>query len=40
MESKLNYVAPEGEVLEVQVEAGFAQSGGNYPVWPGGETPL
>ena len=40
MESTLNYVAPEVEVLEVQVEAGFAQSGGDYPKWPGGEIPL
>ena len=27
MENKMNYVAPEVEVLEVQVEQGFAQSG-------------
>lgn len=40
MENKLNYVAPEVEVLEVQVEAGFALSRGDYPTWPGGEIPL
>ena len=40
MENKLNYVAPEVEVLEVQVEAGFALSGGDYPKWPGDEIPL
>ncbi len=39
MEKKLSYVAPEVEVLEVQVEAGFATSGGEYPLW-GPEQPL
>ncbi len=33
MNNKLNYVAPEVEVLEVAVEQGFAQSGGEYPGW-------
>lgn len=28
MENKMNYIAPEVEVLEVTVEQGFAQSGG------------
>ena len=28
MENKMNYIAPEDEVLEVEVEQGFAQSGG------------
>ena len=28
MEKKMNYIAPEVEVLEVAVEQGFAQSGG------------
>ena len=28
MEKKMNYIAPEVEVLEVVVEQGFAQSGG------------
>lgn len=27
MEKKMNYIAPEVEVLEVAVEQGFAQSG-------------
>lgn len=27
MEKKMNYIAPEVEVLEVVVEQGFAQSG-------------
>lgn len=40
MGNKQNYVAPEIEVLEVQVEAGFATSGGEYPTWPGEELPL
>ena len=39
MNNKLNYVAPEVEVLEVAVEQGFAQSGGTYPSW-GEEYPL
>lgn len=39
MEKKMNYIAPEVEVLEVVVEQGFAVSGGEYPTWPG-ETPL
>ena len=39
MDNKLNYVAPLVEVLEVAVEQGYAQSGGDYPGW-GGENPL
>ena len=39
MEKKMNYIAPEVEVLEVAVEQGFAVSGGEYPQW-GDETPL
>ena len=40
MENKLNYVEPLIEVLEVQVESGFAVSGDPvYPTW-GGEEPL
>ncbi len=35
----LNYEAPQVEVIEVEVEKGFATSGGEYPTWPG-ETPL
>lgn len=33
---KMNYVVPEIEVIEVQVEAGFAQSGGtdDYDIVP------
>lgn len=34
MENKMNYIAPEVEVLEVAVEQGFAQSGGDYPTPP------
>ena len=37
MEKEQNYVAPEVEVLEVQIEAGFAQSGGEYPNPFGGD---
>lgn len=38
MENRVNYVAPEIEVLEVQVEAGFAQTGEpKYPIWGGEE---
>ena len=36
----LNYEAPQVEVIEVEVEKGFAVSGGDYPTWPGGENPL
>lgn len=36
---KIAYEAPEVEVLEVKVEQGFAQSGGEYPAW-GDEIPL
>lgn len=32
MENKMNYIAPEVEVLEVVVEQGFAQSGGDGPI--------
>ena len=39
MEKKFNYVAPEVELLEVEVEQGFAQTGGPYPGW-GDEIPL
>ncbi len=39
MEKKMNYIAPEVEVLEVAVEQGFAQSGDGYPQW-GDEIPL
>ena len=35
---KMNYVAPELEVLEVMVEAGFTASG--LPVNPEGESPF
>ena len=31
---KMNYVAPELEVLEVMVEQGFAGSGENMPITP------
>ena len=37
MEKEQNYVAPEVEVLEVKIEAGFAQSGGSYPNPFGGD---
>lgn len=36
----LNYEAPLVEIVEVEVEQGFAVSGGEYPGWPGGENPL
>lgn len=36
----LNYEAPQVEVIEVEVEKGFAVSGGTYPGFPGGENPL
>lgn len=39
MEKKMNYMAPEVEVLEVAVEQGFAASGDGYPQW-GDEIPL
>lgn len=35
----LNYEAPQVEVIEVEVEKGFAVSGDGYPTWPD-ETPL
>ena len=35
----LNYEAPQVEIIEVEVEKGFAVSGGEFPTWPG-ETPL
>lgn len=36
MEKKINYIAPEVEVLEVVVEQGFAQSGGGIDDMPYG----
>ena len=36
-EEKKVYSAPEFEVVEVQVEQGFAQSGGEYPNKFGGD---
>ena len=42
MNMKMNYIAPEIEILEVAVEQGFAQStgdGGTYDGF-GSETPL
>ena len=36
MEKKMNYIAPEVEVLEVVVEQGFAQSGGTIDDMPYG----
>ena len=34
MEKRVSYVAPEVEVIEVQIEAGFAVSGEpKYPAW-------
>lgn len=36
----MNYEAPQVETVEVEVEQGFAVSGGEYPGWPGEETPL
>lgn len=39
LNEKMTYEAPELEVLEVAVEQGFAQSGGEYPAW-GDEVPL
>jgi hypothetical protein len=36
----LSYEAPLVEIVEVEVEQGFAVSGGEYPGWPGGENPL
>ncbi len=38
-EETLIYQAPQVEVIEVEVENGFAASGGEYPGW-GGEYPL
>ena len=35
----LNYEAPQVEIIEVEVEKGFAASGGEYPTWPN-EIPL
>ena len=38
MEKKMCYVAPEIEVIKVQIEAGFAVSGEpKYPTWGGEE---
>ena len=37
MENKMNYIAPEVEVLEVAVEQGFAQSGTPSPDFFEGE---
>ena len=38
MEKRMSYVAPEVEVIEVQIEAGFAVSGEpKYPAWGGEE---
>lgn len=38
MEKRMSYVAPEIEMLEVQVEAGFAVSADpTYPAWSGEE---
>ena len=37
MENKMNYIAPEVEVLEVVVEQGFAQSGTPSPDFLEGE---
>lgn len=31
MEKKMNYVAPEVEIVEVEVEKGFAASGTDVP---------
>ena len=37
MEKKMNYVAPEIEVVDVAVEQGFAQSEvSDYPTWGDG----
>lgn len=36
---KKNYVAPEMEMLEVQIEKGFATSGANMPQ-PGGDVEI
>ena len=35
-----NYEAPQVEIVEVEVEKGFATSGGEYPGWGGSENPL
>lgn len=35
----MNYEAPQVEIVEVEVETGFATSGGEYPGW-GSENPL
>ena len=35
----MNYEAPQVAVVEVEVEQGFAVSGGEYPGWPS-EQPL
>ena len=35
---KLNYIAPEIEILEIAIERGFAQSGGIDGQWFGDET--
>lgn len=39
MSMKMNYTAPEIEVIEVEIEKGFAQSGGEYDDF-GTEKPL
>ena len=36
----LNYEAPQVEIIEVEVEKGFAASGGTYPNFNPTETPL
>ena len=36
----LDYEAPQVEVIEVEVEKGFAASGGTYPNFNPTETPL
>ena len=35
----LNYEAPQVEIVEVEVEKGFAVPGGEFPTWPD-EIPL
>jgi hypothetical protein len=36
----LNYEAPQVEIIEVEVEKGFATSGGAYPAFDPNELPL
>ena len=38
MSKKENYIAPEVEVIEVEIEKGFAQSGGEYDGFWNGKT--